>query len=199
MNTAKPIETSYKGYRFRSRHEARWAVFFDVVKIKWEYEPEGFELPSYQYDSDAAMKCYMDRFAKDSPLPQSQNRELATKLVARTAEIASKPIYYLPDFWLPDVNAFAEVKPPAGAHRQDRDFLLEYEKMMRLVNATNCKVLYCSDFVNPIKGMKAGNFDDQYPYPHVEFVSLCLDADAFGRAVTAARSARFEHGESPKV
>lgn len=40
----KAIETKYKGYRFRSRLEARWAVFFDALGIKWEYEPEGFEL-----------------------------------------------------------------------------------------------------------------------------------------------------------
>ena len=36
------IETRYKGYRFRSRLEARWAVFFDKCGIRWEYEPEGF-------------------------------------------------------------------------------------------------------------------------------------------------------------
>jgi hypothetical protein len=41
----KAIETEYKGYRFRSRLEARWAVFFDACSIQWEYEPEGFELP----------------------------------------------------------------------------------------------------------------------------------------------------------
>lgn len=40
----KAIETRYKGYRFRSRLEARWAVFFDALRIKWDYEPEGFEL-----------------------------------------------------------------------------------------------------------------------------------------------------------
>lgn len=40
----KPIETYYNGYRFRSRLEARWAVFFDSLGIKYEYEPEGFEL-----------------------------------------------------------------------------------------------------------------------------------------------------------
>lgn len=40
----KAIETKYKGYRFRSRLEARWAVFFDHMKIKFEYEPEGYEL-----------------------------------------------------------------------------------------------------------------------------------------------------------
>lgn len=39
----KAIETHYNGYRFRSRLEARWAVFFDEAGIKYEYEPEGFE------------------------------------------------------------------------------------------------------------------------------------------------------------
>jgi hypothetical protein len=40
----QPIETVYKGYRFRSRLEARWAVFFDTLGIAWEYEKEGFQL-----------------------------------------------------------------------------------------------------------------------------------------------------------
>ena len=40
----KPIETIYNGYRFRSRLEARWAVFFDEAGINYEYEPEGFEV-----------------------------------------------------------------------------------------------------------------------------------------------------------
>lgn len=40
------IETTYQGYRFRSRLEARWAVFFDVWGVKWRYEPDGFRLPS---------------------------------------------------------------------------------------------------------------------------------------------------------
>jgi hypothetical protein len=43
-NDIKPIETIYNGYRFRSRLEARWAVFFDAMNIQWEYEPEGFVL-----------------------------------------------------------------------------------------------------------------------------------------------------------
>jgi hypothetical protein len=42
----KAIETQYKGYRFRSRLEARWAVFFDALGVKWTYEHEGFELPN---------------------------------------------------------------------------------------------------------------------------------------------------------
>lgn len=42
-NNIKPIETVYNGYRFRSRLEARWAVFFDAMGIEYEYEQEGFE------------------------------------------------------------------------------------------------------------------------------------------------------------
>jgi hypothetical protein len=45
----KPIETIYNGYRFRSRLEARWAVFFDVLGIKWVYEPEGYDLGRLGY------------------------------------------------------------------------------------------------------------------------------------------------------
>lgn len=38
------IETKYKGYRFRSRLEARVAVLLDGLGADWEYEPEGFIL-----------------------------------------------------------------------------------------------------------------------------------------------------------
>jgi hypothetical protein len=48
----KAIPTHYRGYHFRSRLEARWAVFFDALGLKWEYEPEGFELPSGRYLPD---------------------------------------------------------------------------------------------------------------------------------------------------
>jgi len=66
MQGVRPIETTYKGYRFRSRLEARWAVFFDSLGVRWEYEKEGFEL---------------------GPLG-----------------------WYLPDFWLPDLGVWYEVK-----------------------------------------------------------------------------------------
>ena len=45
----KAIPTEYKGYRFRSRLEARWAVFFDACGADWEYEPEGFDLGDGTY------------------------------------------------------------------------------------------------------------------------------------------------------
>jgi hypothetical protein len=66
MTPIKAIETQYKGYRFRSRLEARWAVFFDTLGLEWEYEKEGYET-----------------------------------ILGR----------YLPDFYFPKLDCFAEVKP----------------------------------------------------------------------------------------
>jgi hypothetical protein len=40
----KAIETRYKGHLFRSRLEARWAVFFDNLGVRYTYEPEGFQI-----------------------------------------------------------------------------------------------------------------------------------------------------------
>ena len=39
---AKAIKTNYDGCRFRSRLEARWAVFLNEIQVDWDYEPEGF-------------------------------------------------------------------------------------------------------------------------------------------------------------
>lgn len=52
------IETVYNGYRFRSRLEARWAVFFDALGVKYEYEPEGFVKNNVMYLPDFRVKCW---------------------------------------------------------------------------------------------------------------------------------------------
>lgn len=44
--TIAAIETVYKGYKFRSRLEARWAYFLDLLGIRWEYEHEKYQLSS---------------------------------------------------------------------------------------------------------------------------------------------------------
>lgn len=62
----RPIETIYGGCRFRSRLEARWAVFFDSLGLPWEYEPEGFELRSGRYLPDFRV-VYPGRGAGDGP------------------------------------------------------------------------------------------------------------------------------------
>ena len=44
MKEIQTLPTFYAGTKFRSRLEARWAIFFDHCGIKWEYEPEGYLL-----------------------------------------------------------------------------------------------------------------------------------------------------------
>ena len=39
MSGIKSIRTEYNGYCFRSRLEARWAVFFDYLRVPYWYEP----------------------------------------------------------------------------------------------------------------------------------------------------------------
>jgi hypothetical protein len=46
------IETSYRGCRFRSRLEARWACFWDHLETRWEYEPQGFVIAGRPYLPD---------------------------------------------------------------------------------------------------------------------------------------------------
>lgn len=59
----KPIETAAYGRLFRSRHEARVACFLQHLGVKWEYEPQGFELPSGRYLPDFKV-YYHDRPAE---------------------------------------------------------------------------------------------------------------------------------------
>lgn len=51
MNFAA-IPTLYEGVRFRSRLEARWAAFFDLMGWKWEYEPIDFNgwIPDFKVE-----------------------------------------------------------------------------------------------------------------------------------------------------
>jgi len=55
-----PIETRYAGCRFRSRLEARWAVFYDGCGISWKYESQG-----YYVDTPAGRIKYLPDFLLD--------------------------------------------------------------------------------------------------------------------------------------
>ena len=106
MSEIKAIETIYNGYRFRSRLEARWAVFFDTLRIKYHYEPEGYQLSN-----------------------------------------GSK---YLPDFYLPDFDYYAEVKGKNNHLIEDlkkaRQFVFEKKTAMIILsnipNDKNAKGLF---------------------------------------------------------
>lgn len=67
MTTIKAIETEYAGCRFRSRLEARWAVFFDHAGIRWDYESQGYRM------SDGA------RYLPDFRLPDRLSQYVEVK------------------------------------------------------------------------------------------------------------------------
>lgn len=69
-NQIQAIPTRYAGCHFRSRLEARWAVFFDALGIRWEYEPEGFMghreecyLPDFQLHNVMLEAC-LDEYGR---------------------------------------------------------------------------------------------------------------------------------------
>lgn len=93
----KPKDTPYKGYWFRSRLEARWAVFFDTLGLKWLYEPEGFDL-YFDYED----------FAKDWDM--SEEELLDEGIPQALQKLDGRVISYLPDFYLPELNYWIEIK-----------------------------------------------------------------------------------------
>lgn len=112
MRDIKAIETRYKGYRFRSRLEARWAVFFDSLGIDWEFEKQGYHLPS--------LGCYLPDFWLPASatwveikgaLPQNcwDTTEEESKLYELTALTSHRAFlfYGLPDL---DSTPFASFK-----------------------------------------------------------------------------------------
>ena len=109
--TIKAIETRYAGYRFRSRLEARWAVFFDTLGLKWQYEPEGYELdPDIISEWEQAevnrlrylMKAGTERY-------NDQGDALITQLKECSDELKTHG-KYLPDFYIPAFKAYVEIK-----------------------------------------------------------------------------------------
>ena len=109
----KAIETVYDGYRFRSRLEARWAVFFDTLGIEYRYEPEGYNLEGIWYLPDFFLpkqQCWLEI---KPDLPTHEEREKAIRL-----SIASrKPVIILAgDVWK-DVNGFG-FAPVTGAKEE---------------------------------------------------------------------------------
>ncbi len=54
----KAIDTFYNGHKFRSRLEARWAVFFNHLGIPYDYEKEGYDLNGVWYLPDFWIDCW---------------------------------------------------------------------------------------------------------------------------------------------
>lgn len=79
------IETEYHGYRFRSREEARWAVFFDQLAIPFEYEKEGYHVGGFWYLPDFWLPQQQAWFEVKGQFPDDAEWQKATAL-ARASE-----------------------------------------------------------------------------------------------------------------
>lgn len=138
MTEIKAIETKYNGYHFRSRLEARWAVFFDALQLRYEYEPEGFDLGEHGW--------------------------------------------YLPDFYLPDIEWYVEIKPDTGRRptKESKDKCQVFGSMRNLIILTGTPGVdsYMSHIFLRPQVIIRGQF------------SWC-GGDPLAVAYDAARSARF--------
>lgn len=88
----KAIETQYKGYRFRSRLEARWAVFLDHLGKQWEYEPQGFDLGAAgwylpDFHISGSEECWLEIKPDQEPTKADSDKWIAF------TEQAQTPIY----------------------------------------------------------------------------------------------------------
>lgn len=54
----RSLEAIYQKRRFRSRLEARWAMFYDSVGVEWAYEPEAIDLGKFSYQPDFWLKPF---------------------------------------------------------------------------------------------------------------------------------------------
>jgi hypothetical protein len=76
----KVIETRFDGHIFRSRTEARWAVFFKTAGIRYEYEKEGFDLDGRWYLPDFWLRDMQLWLEVKGDEPTAEERGLCEKL-----------------------------------------------------------------------------------------------------------------------
>lgn len=86
----KPIETVYNGYRFRSRLEARWAVFFDALDIHYQYELEGWNLSDEWYLPDFYLPDWNTWVEIKPKLPSGEEFRKILKLQQGLIELNDK-------------------------------------------------------------------------------------------------------------
>lgn len=109
----KAIETEYNGYRFRSRLEARWAVFFDRLGIEWDYEKEGYDMEGIRYLPDFWLPEY-DCFVEIKG--QEPTRE-ETKKALLLSLLSGKKVYiFCSNTRLPDIRDIVDEYTYERAH-----------------------------------------------------------------------------------
>lgn len=206
-----PIETAYKGYRFRSRLEARWAVFFDALGFDWQYEPEGFKChwPVYDEQGDATGT----KEAKWLPDFYLSEPRVFVEVKGTWKDVPEN--YWRMLLWMLDWSGplaneesallfLGNIPDPSSARRGRRPgFPIAYWSKgvwtdpawfvwTELLFSRDCSGEYhdasCGDwesFANNILSLFGIYVDNKEP------------SDTLQQALLAARSARFEFGEKP--
>lgn len=196
--TIKAIQTRYKGYHFRSRLEARWAVFFDALGLEWEYEPEGFELPDgtrYLPDFrvkgvDGRVQWYEVKPTGDGDDPKMAAFAQSRKPLIRVTGPSLDLRVFHPRF---GEGSIIDIEGDGPHARVQVNFDEPGKKWLVLAYA-NLTTEDGSRFVPPraMEGFATLRGD---PVSH--FVERQGVKDqAIRRAAAAARSARFEFGQS---
>jgi hypothetical protein len=203
----RAIETIYKGYRFRSRLEARWAVFFDALGLDWTYEPEGFDLDGVWYLPDFRVKTPQgeDIWYEIKPRGVDADTKFDRFKAARACEdgraelLSGDPV---------DVVERAEICPRCGFLYIPRTYKLSciYDILTRDRSWQEYSIsCYPCDAETP-----SGGGNDLEPgflgilsRPHKGVIMtgnrhwLGLLAKRVRPAALKARQARFEHGKCP--
>lgn len=203
----QPIPTWYAGHKFRSRLEARWAVFFDTLGMKWIYEPDGYTIGPIE-----------DRipYLPDFWLPTEEVWvEVKGKPTARDARIAfyaGDPQVGLPGRsqgprllmlgniphvevgWLCWQHMLtycpeAEKHTPVGLYTSSFSFASE-AAAIEWDGLFGIQVLpeYVEKHAPSVWNFEAFVHADAWPWPGLDEKTV--------KAYRAARSARFEHGQS---
>ena len=175
----RPIETVYKGYRFRSRLEARWAVFLDAAGIEWEYEAEGYVVGGIRYLPDFWLPGFK-AFLEAKPIEAEYQRAKPT-MSALVKATGLRGI-----FAVGSPNLIQRPKLIECSTDSDRGDTWEIN--LRLYQCLFCDRLsldyspHCDCFPADVCFCDFGNMFDSPP-PRVD------------HAFKEAQGARFEHGE----
>ena len=184
----KPIETEYKGYRFRSRLEARWAIFFDACGVDWEYEPEGYDLgDGLYYLPDFLLHGVDGRDGGDLYVEvKGQMTDLDALKINRFAELGNKVLVVgkIPEG--DSADEFSEdISDRAYSHGKEG---WPYEFNFETIDGDH---FAAHPGIN--KDGRFELFGDDGSY-------LCDQDDrATEKAYRLARQARFEYGQTPVV
>lgn len=216
----KAIETEYNGYKFRSRLEARWAVFFDAAGIKYEYEPEGFELEDgTKYLPDFYLPEY-DWYVEVKPPRDSAVDDIikASKFVGEKIKVllllgnippeTDIDVYHYNALYKNPLSNKLTIGSVCCCSCYEDDLRLKMEFITWLyIDMSRWKTIFTehgitADILNAIhdKGLTEGKSDPNRTYPYCEVLKDDPEIRYFiNSCYKKARQARFEHGEKPYV